>query len=148
MLIIRSKTGLSKVFRVVILALLIFTILFSSYFIYQHFQQPLTPDSLTDDPDKLTPKITLYINSSTPNLSENIKIIANFSEPFSGNVVLQWSIGSSDFIYETNETVKNGFFTRDFNFAQPGHWRFRVYWQGDLSYNSVCSEIISIQVIP
>lgn len=137
-----SKFKVNKKFMLVLFFIIISVV---SLFIVQ---QLFFNSSSVFPSSKSTPTLLLNVNTTTVKIGENIQLIANLSTPASGKLLLQWAIGSSGFMYQTNETLTNGVFTRSFGFQKADVWQFRVYWDGDSSFNSVYSEIISVDVEP
>lgn len=95
---------------------------------------------------KPAPTITLTSNATIITMAEAIELTATMSISKTGPVILYWSIGSSGFIYQSSGNMTNGVFTRTFGFGQSSTWQFKVYWQGDLEYNSVESNIVTVTV--
>jgi hypothetical protein len=96
--------------------------------------------------------VTLTLHSTSTELPQNkaIYLSGEFSAPVTGVVTLQWGIDNSGFIYNYyNVTVSNGVVSgRDFGFARPGNWSFRLLWQGNSQYNSAVSNAINVNVLP
>jgi hypothetical protein len=97
---------------------------------------------------KSNPTLTLSTDSTTRNINQAVTLTCYLSIMRSGNVTLDWAIGSSGFIYHSNEVMTNHVFTRTFGFGQNGTWQFRVNWTGDSTSNSATSNVATVTVTP
>jgi len=152
MKIVKAKSGLSKAVIIVIFSVVVVSIVTLGYIASQN-QNSINPPTVTPSPSgdstvKTTPNISLEANTTTAKLNEKIRLTANLSVPITGELALQWAIDSSDFTFQTNETVTNGVSSHNFRFERPGTWQFRVYWAGDSSYAESYSEIVTVEVTP
>jgi Ca2+-binding RTX toxin-like protein len=91
---------------------------------------------------------TLTTSSATANLNGSVTLNGALSIPKTGSVTLYWAIGSSGFIYHTNESLINGVFSRSFGFGQAGTWQFKLYWLGDATSDPAESNIVAVTVSP
>jgi hypothetical protein len=95
--------------------------------------------------------VTLTLHSTSTEIPQNkaIYLSGEFSAPVTGVVTLQWGVDSSGFISNYNLNVNGGVVSgRDFGFARPGNWTFRLLWQGNSQYNRVESNVINVNVLP
>jgi hypothetical protein len=92
--------------------------------------------------------ITLAISSTEIPQNEYISIEGTLSVPESGPIILQWGINGSGFIANYHANMTQGQYSRNFGFAGPGEWTFRIIWEGNEQYNSVTSNVINVKVLP
>ena len=95
-----------------------------------------------------SPNFSLTTNSATVPVDQLINLTGTLAVPKTGTVTLEWSIGSSGFLYHSNETISNGVFSRNFGFGQTGTWQFRVNWPGDAATSPATSNAVTVTVNP
>lgn len=94
---------------------------------------------------------TLTLSVSSTEVHQNqppIIIKGTLSLPASGPINLQWGINGSGFIANYYANMTNGVYSREFGFAGPGNWTFRLLWLGDEQVNSATSNVINVNVLP
>ena len=89
----------------------------------------------------------LVSNVTTLDVKSFIKLTGTLNPPKTGRVILNWSINSSGFIYNRDETITNGLYKRDFGFSSgTGIWQIRVIWPGDATSTKIISNAVTITV--
>jgi hypothetical protein len=93
--------------------------------------------------------LTLSVSSTEVHQNQQITIRGDLSLPASGSINLQWGINGSGFVANyPYANMTNGIYSREFGFAGPGNWTFRLLWAGDQQVNSSTSNVISVNVLP
>jgi hypothetical protein len=95
----------------------------------------------------VNPTFVLVSNVTTLDVKSFIKLTGTLNPPKTGRVVLNWAINASGFIYNRNETITNGLYTREFGFSSgTGVWQIRVIWPGDATSTPITSNAVTITV--
>ena len=97
---------------------------------------------------RLNSTINLQSSTSTSLLNTPFNLEASLSTPLSGAITLFWSINNSGFIYQHEEALTNGLFSRSFRASSPGTWAFKVEWEGDKEHKGTESNIVTVVVKP
>ncbi len=126
-----SGSGLSRFKMIAIVTIVVVAISVASYFLF------LSPKTVT---------LILTSSATTSTVNGFVTLTSTLSVQKDGAVKLYWKINDSGFDFSTNEMMVDGVFARTFGFGQPGVWRFKVVWQGDNSYGSVESNIVTVDV--